>query len=170
MKQIFLIDNSKSMAPHKSEVRRALGSLGYLVKKFDPDGIEVFFSRSSRTSRHKDRAVLFALFDSVAFQGNGGMETTLAKILDKCTEPSFLSSIFKGKKAWGVSIYVLTDGVWGCQNECLCGIPDIIKHTVAKMNNRAKLGIQFIQFGDDPVGTWRLQELDDGWKKHGIHK
>jgi hypothetical protein len=158
------------MAQYRSEVKRTLGSLGYLVKKFDPDGIEVYFSRSSKTARHNDRARLLALFDTVPFQGEGGMETTLAKILDKCTEPSLLSSMFKRKKSWGVSIYVLTDGVWGCQEECLCKIPNTIKTTVAKMKNRVKLGIQFIQFGKDPVGTWRLHQLDDEWEKHGIDK
>jgi hypothetical protein len=168
--QIFIVDNSESMAQYRSEVKRTLGSLGYLVKKFDPDGIEVYFSRSSKTARHNDRARLLALFDTVPFQGEGGMETTLAKILDKCTEPSLLSSMFKRKKSWGVSIYVLTDGVWGCQEECLCKIPNTIKTTVAKMKNRVKLGIQFIQFGKDPVGTWRLHQLDDEWEKHGIDK
>jgi hypothetical protein len=160
------------MKDHRSKARRTLGSLAYLIKHLDPDGIDLYFTKSSQTRCHNHRQELLTLFDSVKFEGHGGMETALGEILDKCSGSglrSFLKAKFKGSRR-GVNIYVLTDGVWGREDESLCGIPELVKTTVATMNSRVKLGIQFIQFGDHPVGTWRLQQLDDEWRKHGIDK
>lgn len=159
------------MKPHKLQVRHALESLGYLVKRFDPDGIELYFTRGPETARGKDREKLLQVFDNVGFHGAGSIGVVLGKVLNKCTSPGPLTSLMKkSRKIWGASIYVLTDGVWGCDKECLCQLPELIGTTVKKMDTRIELGIQFIQVGHHPIGTWRLRELDDEWKKHGLDK
>ncbi|KAF2852755.1 hypothetical protein T440DRAFT_17282 [Plenodomus tracheiphilus IPT5] len=168
---IFLIDNSKSMKPFEQQVRRTFASLGYIVKRFDPDGIDLYFSRDAEHVRDKHRAKLLARLDDVNFHGAGSIENMLGKILSKFTDPSLLSSFLKPKNAWGVSIYVLTDGLWGCETEGnLCGIPELMQATVNKLPHRVGLGIQFIQFGHNKIGTWRLRELDNAWQNYGLDK
>jgi hypothetical protein len=76
--------------------------------------------------------------------------------------------MFRRESNWRKSIYVLTEGKWHGNDDSLCGIPDLIARVTSKMDSRGKLGVQFIQFGKDLVGTRRLRELDDGLQKHGI--
>jgi hypothetical protein len=37
---------------------------------------------------------------------------------------------------------------------------------MGRIETRTKIGIQFIQFGDNKTGTERLRVLDDGLKDH----
>ncbi|KAH9872121.1 hypothetical protein J1614_006383 [Plenodomus biglobosus] len=167
---IFLVDNSITMEPYKAQVRCTLASLAYLVKRFDSDGIDLYFTRDSDRVRDKHREKLLSLFDRIKFHGTGSIGTGLGRILTKFTDPSIRPSTRKPNGDWAVSIYVLTDGLWGCEEENLCDIPDVLQKTVNKMPNRVGLGIQFIQFGRNEIGNWRLRELDNNWAKHGLDK
>lgn len=157
------------MKPHWPRVRIVFETLGYLVKRHDPDGIEICFTNCTVSDRHRDRERLLDLFDNVPLRRHDSIQVPLAKILERCTKGNTRSSIFNRKKQWGVSIYVLTDGNWSGDDDSLCGIPGLIKKTVDNLMSRCKLGIQFIQFGNDPVGTKRLERLDDGLKEHGVY-
>ena len=57
------------------------------------------------------------------------------------------------------NIYVLTDGSWEDAS-----VKQTIRDTVSRLTTLAvpqmHFGIQFIQFGDHPLGTRRLEELD----------
>ncbi|KAH8707100.1 hypothetical protein GQ44DRAFT_691570 [Phaeosphaeriaceae sp. PMI808] len=161
---IFVIDSSASMRKYRKEVRETLQALAYVVKKLDRDGMDVYFTTSSMVGHGNHTTGILSKFDKVTFGGETYMEITLGKILTKCKSKRWVSrNIFKrGEDNWGKSIYVLTDGKWHGEDGDLCGIPDIIRRVSKDMKSRATLGIQFIQFGNDPVGGRRLEELDDG--------
>lgn len=156
------------MQEHWAHVRKTFEVLGYVVKHADPDGMELFFTNWTKSDRQKDREKLLRLFDCVKTCGQGGMEITLSKILDKCTRKRPLASIIGPGKDRGVNIYILTDGIWNGEDDSLCGIPEAIKQTVARMNTRYSIGIQFIQFGNNPYGSHRLKRLDDGLEEKNI--
>lgn len=153
------------MQQHKEDVRKTFSALAYLVKRLDPDGIDMYFTTSDAVGHESHREKLLSTFDNVKFQGHTMMESTLSRVLsNKKRWPSFLSR----EKSQGKSIYILTDGKWHGNDDSLCGLPEFIKSIVAKMDSRAKLGIQFIQFGHDRVGTLRMKELDDRLGLHGV--
>lgn len=164
--QIFVIDTSASMRKHKPEIRKTFEALAYIVKRLDPDGIDIYFTTSGEVGHGSHREKLLVQLDKTKFDGHTMMESALARVLGnkKRWSTSFLNS----NKNDGKSIYVFTDGMWHGNDDYLCGIPELIKRKVEKMDSRAKLGIQFIQFGNDAVGTSRLKELDDGLKQHGV--
>jgi hypothetical protein len=152
------------MRTHWRKVRKTFEVLGYLVKKADPDGMELFFTNSDTTGRSRDRDKLLRRFDSVQHRDQGGLESALSEILDRFTDDRSLAHVLRLHKGRAVNIYVLTDGIWEGENESLCGIDDAIRQTVAKMKTttRKMIGIQFIQFGNNATGTRRLRVLDDG--------
>jgi hypothetical protein len=83
-------------------------------------------------------------------------------------------SLFSSKKKkWGVSIYILTDGVWQSGPQPLCGVEEPIAKIVEKLTEydslSSKVGIQFICFGNDPVGTARFGQLDSDLERFGIN-
>lgn len=107
------------------------------------------------------------LLSSVTYGGETYMDTALSQAWDMSNKKS-IRNLIRREKNWRKSIYVFTDGRWHGYDDSLCGIPEVVRNIVAKMSTKQKLGIQFIQFGNDPVGSWRLHELDGGLKKHGV--
>jgi hypothetical protein len=150
------------MQQHWRQVRKAFEALAYIVKCADPNGMELYFTNWTKGGRSRDRRKLMTLFDSVELQGEGSIEPALSTILDECIRENTLTSLVRKKKR--VNIYILTNGIWTGEDDSLCGIDEAIKRTVKKMNTRNSMGIQFIQFGNNPTGTYRLETLDDGLK------
>jgi hypothetical protein len=148
------------MQGYRSHVRKAFEVLAYLVKDADPDGMELHFTNWDVSGQQKNRAKLLRLLQSVPSKGQGGLESSLSKILDRCIRPGLL-----GRARRGVNIYIFTDGIWNREDNSLCGIDEAIMRTAAKMTTRNSIGIQFIQFGNNATGTRRLKMLDDGLKE-----
>jgi hypothetical protein len=148
------------MQEHWLQVLKAFEVLAYLVKDADPDRVELYFTNSDLSSQHKSRPKLLRLLQSVQTKGQGGMELSLSRILDRCIRPGLLNPML-GRIKRGSNIYVLTDGIWNGEDETLCGIDEAIMRIAANMTTRNSIGIQFIQFGDNQIGTRRLQLLDD---------
>ncbi|KAJ4376479.1 hypothetical protein N0V83_001763 [Neocucurbitaria cava] len=169
MARIFGIDNSISMLQYKLDARKTLEALSYIVKQFDTKGMDMYFtvSKQSGVVQGKRREKLLAQYDNAGFDGQSTVDYTLSKILENRGKKS-LKLFFRRESAKGKSIYVLTDGKWLGNNNSLCGVPELLERVVRHVNRRADLGIQFIQFGDDEVGTWRLEELDNRLEKRGV--
>jgi hypothetical protein len=158
------------MKPHQKQVRATLEALTYLVKDLDPNGTDLYFTMSDAMGHEKHTSRLLTLFDEVGFSsGQGSMEFRLSKILEGDKKKRWSLSSLKGSCGEGKMVYVLTDGKWH-GNSDLDGMPELIKRQIDKTgtNARDKLAIQFIQFGEDSVGTWRLNALDEGLGDHGV--
>ncbi|KAF1844526.1 uncharacterized protein K460DRAFT_93333 [Cucurbitaria berberidis CBS 394.84] len=143
------------MKTHRDHVIRTFEALAYLAKRFDPDGIGLFFTNHREEGHGRDRDKLVQLLKKVDFSGQCSMDIMLTSILEQSSESRLSTRIRRavGIKKWRVSSYVLTNGIWNNPYDSGAGdIPQLIKRTVERMDGRAKLGTQFIQFGSDPIG------------------
>ena len=167
------------MKPHWNKVKDTLNALAYLVKSADPDGIDLYFTNSGYEAHSKDRKGLMKVFNTVKPEGKCIMKIALGKILESYKlEPMMVQNgrLFsrKKKQKWGLSVYVLTDGVWDDGVDELCGVHEPIATLVRKLSKNGKMehhvGIQFIRFGDDATGKKRLDSLDNGLRRFKIKK
>lgn len=163
------------MKDHWKEAIRIFMALGYLVKGKDPDGMEIRSTMdTSFKRRSKDRGPLKKSLSVLRQEGQCDIGRTLGQILndlhpENSTKTNRLSVPWARQK-WGVSIYVLTDGVWEPGDEWISRVIRPIKKLIASGMQKGNLGIQFIQFGSHTVGTERLQMLDDKLKEYGVEE
>lgn len=61
-----------------------------------------------------------------------------------------------------VTLYILTDGVWEARSNLDGFVGDVVRFMDQNSMLRKHIGIQFIQFGRNPLGTARLAHLDNG--------
>lgn len=179
--KIFLIDDSITMGQHWPGVTRTFSVLEYLVQKSDLGRMDIFFTSSPQRIPIQDRTRLMNAISRASPRGESNMKAALGKILkdvrkdlDEYYGKHKRQRLLPTKRGqeWGVNIYVLTDGVWQKRPQPLCGVEEPIATTVKKLSEynapSNKVGIQFIRFGNDPVGAARLDQLDFRLKKLGI--
>ncbi|KAF1974922.1 hypothetical protein BU23DRAFT_553149 [Bimuria novae-zelandiae CBS 107.79] len=171
--QIFLFDDSGSMKEHWDSAKRTFSALGYIVKGKDPDGMEIRSTMdTSFKKRNKDRGPLRKALSTLQPGGECDIGRTLGQILRDLHPDNAKDTnghgFFWSKQKWGVNIYVLTDGVWEDGDDWIARVVEPIKKLIDSGMQKGQLGIQFIQFGSDPVGTARLRMLDDHLKDHGV--
>ncbi|KAJ8131241.1 hypothetical protein O1611_g2385 [Lasiodiplodia mahajangana] len=186
--QCFIFDNSASMIPHWHDVMRTADALIYVLKGVDPDGFEVHMTNPQKTFKRKSYRELFG--DRGQFEqcqprpdsGSCHMETVLSNILERVMEKTLGSSTsmlncLSSPKIRGVNVYIFTDGVWGSRqppdilSKEAGGVENVIRTAVQRLQAANKwrtfFSIQFIGFGDNPIGRGRMQFLDDtsnsGW-------
>jgi hypothetical protein len=169
------------MLIHWVQVMRTFEALAYLVKRKDPDGIEIrFTSKPSYKRVSKDRKPLLTQLKSASPSGEWDICSTLGQILDDYDwdfpqDHGGLTSRLRNKtrkktKKWGVTIYVFTDGVWKPGQDWLTDLVDMIKALLDKKAQPRQIGIQFVQFGTDEEGTQRMKILDDELLELGVPK
>jgi hypothetical protein len=175
--QVFLIDDSGSMKPHWDDVRNTLNALAYLVKGADLDGMDLYFANSGYEAHSKDCKGLMKVFNTVNPEGRCVMKVALGKILEGYKPERMVVQTRRPfsrnkKQKWGLSVYVLTDGVWDDGVDELCGVHEPIATLVRKLRKNGMMGnnvgIQFIRFGNDATGKRRLSSLDNGLRKFKI--
>ncbi|KAI1361677.1 hypothetical protein F5Y08DRAFT_12661 [Xylaria arbuscula] len=179
--QIFIFDNSESMAEHWPDVKRTGDALSYVVKDADPDGFDIHMTNDGEHIKRKDRK---GLFDNYGYLDQHRprpdlsycpMEAVLSRVLEEAvdkalTPPSALDRL-RSREIKGVSVYVLTNGVWESRRTHdaevgeAAGVENAIRSAVKRLQEANKmrtfLTIQFISYGDDPEGRRRMIWLDD---------
>lgn len=159
------------MKAHRQEVRDVLELLSYitLTRRYDPDGLDLYFTTDSKKLRPKTTVEVLKLFDERQAFGLPDMRERFASIIEKYQDhfgkKNFISKLLRpmstpSKGPRRLTLYVLTDGVW--QPECNLK-PDIsnLVDLLQKNNFPNKhVGIQFILFGDNSAGKKRLKTLD----------
>ncbi|KAK8122724.1 serine threonine kinase [Apiospora sp. TS-2023a] len=164
--QLFIIDDSKSMAQHKAHLYLTIKALLAFACQIDPDRVEIVFT-SDPTKVIRDR-----LF-------RGGPEYLARKVLDQFdnrTSGSILTNmesklgdiLFRVVPVIGMkktSVYVMTDAVWQPSPEPGGGVERTLSNLIGRLKQNSKdrhfVTLQFIRFGDDPEGLRRLKYLDD---------
>jgi hypothetical protein len=158
---------------HWEDVVRAVKALGYLVKHADPDGVELFFTsrptKPKKSGAKETNSLVRCVEDQprASLAGPCNMELSLGTILEHVKhglKPK--GSRFRQQaNRRGVNVYILTDAIWEGGTEVKCGVEEPIKGLRNEMEDlrktRTTVALQFIQFGDDAVGTERLRYLDD---------
>lgn len=160
------------MDKHKSDAKEVLELLGYMVKRFNKRGIDMHFTTSTETFRHcKTSTALVKAFIATKFSSISDMGTKLDALLREYTYlldgqikkgRGLLDGFRKFDPPQGISIYVLTDGLWQAGTD----VSRAVKNMVDQLNKRgltkSHMGIQFIRFGADPEAIQTLKRLDDG--------
>lgn len=165
---VFLIDDSYSMEQHWTRLQKVFDTVAYIVKEVDPDGFDVWFTGPGKPLRNcKKTTAPLQSIKTRRPQGTTDINDRLSQIFDdhiealrKPHKTGLLGKLSKGVKP--LSLYVLTNGIW----ERNCDPSNLVENFVAQLEElrkvKGKVGIQFISFGDDPVGLERMELLDSG--------
>ncbi|KFY93298.1 hypothetical protein V500_03785 [Pseudogymnoascus sp. VKM F-4518 (FW-2643)] len=163
---VFLIDDSESMSQYWKQVREVFEALSYIVKQVDPDGFDLWFTGGSNKPMENCQKSTAALQAVELRKGRGATDINvkLTQIFDAYIDDlrkprhRILSRVSKPIKP--LNLYVLTDGVW----EEHCDPRSLVGNFVRQLDDLRKVkgsvGIQFISFGQDPVGLKRMRDLD----------
>lgn len=149
------------------EVRELFGLLAYTLKTFGEGRIELCFTISESHYEANNTTTLSHYMRRIHPAGTSNIERSLRQILEPYLEKAVRArgqpKGFRTKRSVRpLSIYVLTDGVWE-PNSNPAGFLTTLKskaHSLTDLDDR-RIGIQFIQFGDDERGADRLQFLDN---------
>lgn len=172
-----------SRAKHDIEITDYVDVLSYMVKRYDPDGVDLLYLNSTESLKHcKDTTRMVTSVRGASFADLSNPEPTLNGLLrpylHKVKEYKAKVSAFEGrgrrslfsltgtpKLPKPMSVYVFTDGVWQSPNSAGGGyLEDILKDLIEALHSagckRDQIGIQFIRFGSHEHGVQRLESLD----------
>jgi len=159
---VIVIDDSKYMKDHRDHLTKLTDLLVYILKQYDPNGVEMRLSVSGKSDISRNSTALVKLLGQGSFKETCNMSYVLHQILNP-----YQDKVRQGWRPLPMNIYILTDGIW----QPNCDVEDQIKLFVKFLKDSGfgpyQVGIQFIRFGEDPDGTRRLEELDK-LKKRGL--
>ena len=161
--QAFLIDNAESMDAHWSQVKRVFGLLSYMVRDCDPNGLDLYFTNTSKTFKSRNMSTLMGELGTRTPKGLPDMRSRFGDIIEKYRSKfgkRKLKSLFRESDPRKLSLYVLTDGVWQPKIDLTTTIRTLVSSLEDHKLTNKQIGIQFIRFGNDTNGINRLQELD----------
>ena len=163
------------MRAHLPQVRKTIDLLAYMLRQSDPDGLDLYFTKSSRNVKSKKRHThLLRALDEQIFSGTTDLTIKLNTIIEEYKARSS-NQAPKHRFPWlhrsqviepprPLNLYVLTDGLV----QPKCDIRSVVQKLVSFIqahglpNNH--VGIQFIQFGRDADGEEMLGYLDSQLK------
>lgn len=161
------------MNPYWPNVTKTFSALSYLVKRVDPDGIDLHFTNSLESHHSRRTRHLLEKVQRRKPASQCDMKSRLGKILEpyraelpKALEPARHKHFLRhwSSKGRSICIYVFTDGVWQDGLRPLGGVDEPIRIFVDRLKELGLLdtqvGIQFIRFGNDKRGMERLRKLD----------
>lgn len=148
-----------------------------MVEKSDPDGLDVYTTMPFSKNHRKSSAALASHLKKVPRCGVSNIQTALTTILTQYTHDHSLqhqknrskvvhSLLKRIKGVRPMTVYVFTNAKW--QDGCDPSRPII--DTLNTLNSAGvdpddnQIGVQFIQCGNDPLGTRKLQYLDNELK------
>lgn len=169
------------MQKYKDDILLFVFQLGYLVKRLDPNGFEVLMTsdplnkETFNTSKQIKSAVsskyhsgtLPCDMEHTLEQAFKSVYKTLPRLAPMGNKKAFVNKVLHGT-ARPFTILVFTDGVWDGSEHGLCGTDRPIEKCISMMKehgvSKTDVALQFIRFGHDTTGKWRLDFLDDGLK------
>jgi hypothetical protein len=155
------------MGRHWGNVTNVFETISYIVKEVDPNGFDLWFTGPGKPlNNQKHTTTPLQIVENRRKQGTTDINNKLDKIFEayidalKKPKTGMLSKFSKTVKP--LSLYVLTDGVW----EKDCNPRNLVETFVKQLDDLGKIkgrvGIQFISFGEDPIGLERMELLDSG--------
>ncbi|KAJ9602690.1 hypothetical protein H2200_012884 [Cladophialophora chaetospira] len=189
---IFVADNAGSMAEHWPQATELLDVLVKKAKNLDENGMDLYFTHTNGKpnavfDRQGEGKVRISTFPKVDGKKDVAKFKEAMKVPDSKPVPAaktdmslmlgFLLDMYIKQlkdvgtnKAKKQTIIILTDGKWELDK-----VSEVIKDFVNdwkgldrdKIKSRS-MGIQFVQFGNDPDATLRLDYLDNKLEFEGI--
>jgi hypothetical protein len=170
--KVFYVDDSTTMRPHWNQLIELSHSLAYLVKHFDSNGFDLYYTHSSESIRSSWKSTDLA--SNVRQQEPPkspkrytDIETKLGSFLDdyrqRIENYHRRTSGFFHRDVKRMLVIVLTDGKWQPHSdEAIEGTLRRLASTLRECKRNPKqIGVQFIRFGDDPDAQRRLDRLDN---------
>lgn len=158
------------MQMHWPKVVSLFHTLAYMVKSLDPDGLELHFTSTTRIYRDKHTK---SLVDAAMEHYPPANPTRLTNIYTSLSfileayetrlinpQPSRYSFSKSPRNIRKLSLYIFTDGKWQPESDAETPIRSHVEKLEAQGTPKNQVGIQFIQFGDDPDGQAQLERLD----------
>ncbi len=162
------------MAQYREEMKNTFRTFASIARPMDPNRVELIFASQPHKVLKLNNGLQYTLagtphrveeaFDNCRFdQRTGLMENKLNAVA---------TSITKNVEAsCSTSLFVFTDGRWCTDSHCSCGLENVIQRLMKATklhNDRTRVMVQFIRFGDDLEGIRHLNHLDqfgkqDGW-------
>jgi hypothetical protein len=160
------------MQEHWDNVEQCVSLLAFCTTPYDKNGIDLRFMISgtkhnssdydsiTRKVREARPPVVDSKLRQVANINNilGGILGKYRGKVESRRRGSIFSSPQRLKK---LILFVLTDGLWGAHSDAKAPIESLVNMIARCGLPDNQIGIQFIKFGNDPVGAERLQKLDD---------
>jgi len=154
------------------ELCRLFDIMGYLVKKSDDDGIDLYFTMSAEKHNSKNVSALVDIAKNKKnyLQGISNINGRLDYILGQyCRSLQNEVDMRRGRArdAPGddikpLSVYVFTNARWDKRSSPKPAIAKVVDCLIALGYPPWQVGIQFISFGNDPEALKRLGEYDSG--------
>ena len=153
------------MDAHWSQVKRVFGLLSYMVRDCDPNGLDLYFTNTSKTFKSRNMNTLMGELGTRTPKGLPDMRSRFASIIENY-QSKFgkrrLGSFFRESDPRKLSLYVLTDAVWQPKIDLTTTIRTLVRSLEDHKLTNKQIGIQFIRFGNNPDSILRLQKLDSG--------
>lgn len=167
---VFVIDDSISMGGYWPQVIQLFAVLAKFIKECDDDGIELFFT-VNRHDKMKAKHTTNLIQKLKSLEGSLDASSEPATVLREIFDRKRCSTLREGKKKFRgigptseapLTVYILTDGVWQPSTDLWPEISKIVDLLEQEPKKDPKhVGIQFIQFGDDPRMTAKLKAYDN---------
>ena len=158
------------MHKHRNDVKQVIDLLAYMLKKSDPNGLDLHFTHSiKKVNSCKTKRLVNAVCKE-RFAGVSDMRGRLTTILQehranfgKSITPTvpFYKKSLSPQPQRPLSFYIFTDAKWQPNDVgplIQAVVDDMLYHNLPKEH----VGIQFIRFGDDQDGKDELDRLDRG--------
>ncbi|KAI4126118.1 MAG: hypothetical protein LQ338_003923, partial [Usnochroma carphineum] len=167
---IFVVDNTESMERHRDNVIKVVSVLSYLLKTSDKNGLDLYFTQSTKKVNSGRSTKLAEAVNQVPFLGTSSMRHCLSNIFDEHknrfgsttgnSSGGWLSRLNSSETRKPLSFYILTDGIWQPRTPVRPVIVNLARSMLDHQLLEEHVGIQFIRFGEDPRGIACLDELD----------
>ena len=163
------------MAKHWDEVTNVLEILTTLLDGQDPDGLTLTFTFGKGSchspSAQKLKKTMLGKEAKPSHNAHTNMASALGKMLSEYLQHMTSS---RGRPRY-LSLYVLTDGIWSGTLD-IHAVDDVMAEFSTKLEkldgsvlkSERRVGIEFIQFGNDSAATHRLRRLDRDLTLKGI--
>ncbi|KAI1159862.1 hypothetical protein F5B18DRAFT_549573 [Nemania serpens] len=178
----IIVDSSTSMEPYWQEAKQTAQAVFEIGLKADPDGVDIRMTNGDTTSRRRKKSDdLFGRYQyfenqrPTAENGPCDMQSALNNVLDIAIKKG-LSKKSKflertvGRGIKGISVFVLTNGVWFPPGDDEAGgVQHPVYNAIDKLKSKYRdsrfLVIQFVGFGKDQTGINRMTYLDNSLKR-----
>ena len=158
------------MKKYTKDIESVISLLAYIVKNSDENGLDIFFTQTSKMVNSQKSSKLATSIYQAPFVGVTDMRGRLRNILQEHIN-KFGTLVLPPRPFFGrqpppepqrpLSFYILTDAKW--QPTDVGGfIKDLVRSMIAKSCPKEHVALQFIRFGNDQASIKKLDELDHG--------
>lgn len=159
------------MREHWNDVVSLFSVLAWILKGLGKIRLKVYFTVSTKNLSFSVASAATSYLKAMQHRTYSNVDLRLGKILTKYQANLEHSRGRRGplwskapKQMKALSLYVFTDAAWqGCN--AVAPVEMMIEKQKQLLLPKEQVGIQFIRFGNDPIGIERLEYLDSGLRK-----